>query len=77
LILVDSEAVSVEYPNVFSMLQDLRLMGASNALSVRSGAFSANLLQNLEKYYEYNFRNHENGNFPLTFCIIYFMGWTG
>ena len=52
-------------------------MGASNALSMRSGAFSCNLLQSLGKYFDENLRNLETGNFPLTFCIIYFMGWTG
>lgn len=73
---MDSEAISIEFPNVFSMLQDLRLMGASNALSVRSGAFSGDLLLKLEKYFKDNYRSEKSENFPLTFCIIYFMGWT-
>lgn len=58
------------------MLQDLRLMGASNALSIRSGAFSGKLLSNLEKYFEKTYRTDGSDNFPLTFCIIYFMAWT-
>lgn len=75
--IVDSEAVTVQYPDVASMLLDLRLMGASNALSLRSGGFPVKLLSQLEKHYREHYCKNPGDNLPLTFCIIYFMAWTG
>lgn len=75
--LVDSEAVTVEYPDAASILQDLRLMGGSNALSLRSGGFPLKLLMKLDKHYREHYCKSPGDNLPLTFCIIYFMAWTG
>lgn len=50
-------------------------MGGSNALSLRSGGFSKKNLDNLNRFYNEDFKTDE-GYFPLTFCIIYFMAWT-
>ena len=73
--LVDSEAITVHYPNVPSILKDLRLMGESNALSLRSGGFSLEILERIKNAYDRDYKTEE-GNLPLTFCVIYFMAWT-
>lgn len=73
--LVDSEAVTVQYPDVPSILKDLRLMGESNSLSLRSGGFSLENLARIQNLYDRDYKT-EDGNLPLTFCIIYFMAWT-
>lgn len=73
--LVDSEAITVNYPNLQSVLKDLRMMGESNALSLRSGAITIETLEKLKNIYKKDFEIAE-GYLPLTFCIIYFMAWT-
>ena len=67
--------MTVHYPTVENILKDLRLMGGSNALSLRSGAFPRPILDKLNRYYKDDFKT-EKGHLPLTFCIIYFMAWT-
>ena len=56
-------------------MKDLRLMGESNALSIRSGAISEETLKKLKHLYFTDFGTGEN-YLPLTFCIIYFIAWT-
>ena len=73
--LVDSEAITVNYPNIQNLLKDLRLVGGSNALSIRSGAFPTCVLSQLERIYKQDYGT-QDGYLPLTFCIIYFMAWT-
>lgn len=74
-ILVDSEVITVHYPNIQSILMDLRSMGGSNALLIRSGGFPRIILDNLNTFYNQDFKT-DHGYLPLTFCIIYFMAWT-
>ena len=74
-ILVDSEAITIHYPNIQSILMDLRSMGGSNALLLRSGGFSRTILNNTNRFYNEDFKT-DQGHLPLTFCIIYFMAWT-
>lgn len=65
----------MHYPNIKSILTDLRSMGGSNALSLRSGSFPKTVLDNLNRFYSEDFKTDE-GHMPLTFIIIYFMAWT-
>jgi hypothetical protein len=54
---------------------DLRSMGGSNSLSLRSGGFSKVILDKLNRFYSEDFKTGQ-GYLPLTFCVIYFIAWT-
>lgn len=70
---VDVDRVSVAYPSLKGLVDDLRGMGATNVLSGRSTVpLSRDALRAAEK----GFRRNEGGATTETFEILHFAAWT-
>ena len=72
----DTDIVRVRYANVFSLMQDLRRMGLTNALHDRRKVplRRATLMRTAEIYAE-RFGDAD-GRIPATFEIVWLSGWT-
>ena len=72
---IDSEFVTVTYPNIFKLMVDLRGMGETNIIRNRQKTCSApNLFHKAGKYYADHFSD-EDGQLEATFEIIFLIGW--
>ncbi len=71
----DSERLTVTYPDVLALLQDLRRMGAANILVERSRKpLRRSVLARMSAIYHERF-GLSGGRIPATFEIIYLTGW--
>jgi SAM-dependent methyltransferase len=71
----DSETITVRYANIFSLMSDLRAMGATNVLDERSRRFtSRNLFLKAADVYQRRFSDPD-GKIRATFEIIWLTGW--
>jgi SAM-dependent methyltransferase len=71
----DSETITVRYSNIFSLMADLRAMGATNVLTERSRRFtSRNLFLKAADVYQRRFSDPD-GKIRATFEIIWLTGW--
>jgi SAM-dependent methyltransferase len=71
----DSETITVRYVNIFSLMADLRAMGATNVLTERSRRFtSRNLFLKAAEIYQRRFSDPD-GKIRATFEIIWLTGW--
>ncbi len=72
---VDSDLVTVSYPDPLKLMRELRLMGAGNVLADRlKKPLSKKLLQKVVDIYEREFG--EDGRISASFEIIYMSGWS-
>jgi SAM-dependent methyltransferase len=72
---VDMDRITVNYPDAFTLMKELRKMGESNILFKRSKIFSSKaLMMEVVKNYQEIFAN-EQGRIPATFDILYISGW--
>jgi ubiquinone/menaquinone biosynthesis C-methylase UbiE len=72
---VDTEEITVLYPNFISLVKDLRGMGETNALVKRpQKPLSKKLVSSIEKKYRENFPE-EGGTIKATFEILTLTGW--
>jgi SAM-dependent methyltransferase len=71
----DSETITVRYSNIFSLMADLRAMGATNVLDERSRRFtSRSLFLKAADVYQRRFSDPD-GKIRATFEIIWLTGW--
>jgi SAM-dependent methyltransferase len=71
----DSETITVRYANIFSLMADLRAMGATNVLTERSRRFtSRDLFLKAADVYQQRFSDPD-GKIRATFEIIWLTGW--
>jgi NADH dehydrogenase [ubiquinone] 1 alpha subcomplex assembly factor 5 len=71
---VDSDSVTVSYPDPLKLMQDLRNMGETNALAAGAKGFTRrDVLFSAMEYYEQH-HAHE-GRLPATFELITLTGW--
>ena len=72
---IDSERIVVRYPSAFALLNDLRRMGATNALSERRRApLKRATLTRIAEIYAEKFADAD-GRVRATFEIIWLSGW--
>lgn len=72
---VDSEIVTVTYENMFSLMHDLRGMGATNIILERSRTFSGReFFLHAASHYAKNF-SEPDGKIRASFEIIFVIGW--
>ncbi len=73
---VDSETLTVVYPDPLKLMTDLRGMGETNAAIQRRKSFTrrATLLDGLARYRSAS--ASEDGAVPATFQIVYLSGWS-
>ncbi|KAH9817287.1 S-adenosyl-L-methionine-dependent methyltransferase [Melampsora americana] len=75
---VDIDEVTVHYPSMFELIDDLRWMGESNAIVNRRSFLRRDTLLAAASIYEalYGKTDKEKGTtVPATFQVIYFIGW--
>lgn len=71
----DSDLITVEYPNIFRLMADLRGMGETNALVERNKHFSRrDLFLRAAEIYQERYGN-ASGIIPASFEIITITGW--
>lgn len=72
---VDTDTLTVTYPDMFALMRDLRGMGETNAVAVRSRRFLRRdtLFAAAAKYQE--LYADADGRIPATFQIIWMTGW--
>jgi len=71
---VDTEAVTIHYPDAWTLWHHLRAMGDSHATFGRANADQSTLLAAAAIYREVY--GDAEGNIPATFQVIYFAGWS-
>jgi SAM-dependent methyltransferase len=71
----DGVTQTVSYPNLPTLMIDLRAMGETNALAARRNRFTGrNTLREAAEIYSSNFGG-SNGRIPATFELIFLTGW--
>ncbi|KAF5678901.1 putative methyltransferase [Fusarium heterosporum] len=75
MLTVDVDDIIVDYPDMFTLMQDLQAMGEGNAVLGREmGAISRDVLLAGDAIYR-ELHGNPDGSIPATFRIIYMMGW--
>lgn len=75
MLTVDVDDIIVDYPDTFSLMQDLQAMGESNAILGREmGPIGRDILLANDAIYR-QLHGNEDGTIPATFRIIYMIGW--
>lgn len=71
---VDVDEVTIHYPSIFELMDDLRGMGESNAVSLRRPHLSRDTLLAADAIYR-ALHGNEDGTLPATFQVIFAIGW--
>ncbi len=72
---VDSEILTVTYPNLLALMRDLKGMGESNALAHRDKSFTGkNLFIRAEEIYRQRY-GEADGRLRASFEILFLIGW--
>lgn len=73
---IDSEIITVTYPNMFKLMKDLRGMGETNIIKERSKKYPGrDFFNHAAQYYEQHFAE-KDGRIHATFEIIFLIGWS-
>ena len=77
---VDTETITVSYPDMFKLMADLRGMGETGAVSGRRKNFTRrDVMMRAAEYYAEKFAGQDDvgeGRIPATFDIIYLTAWS-
>ncbi|KAG8970594.1 hypothetical protein FRC05_000530 [Tulasnella sp. 425] len=74
LLTVDTDEVTVAYPSMWELLEDLRDMGESNAVVERRHFLRRDTLLAASSIYK-ALHGNEDGTIPATFEVVYMIGW--
>jgi len=74
LLTVDIDEIKVAYPSMWELLEDLRDMGESNAVTGRRPFLRRDTLVAASSIYK-ELHGNEDGTIPATFQVIYLIGW--
>lgn len=75
LIVTDIDSITVTYPDLYSLIRDIRGMGETNALIDRPKTFTTRkLLEHAEKLYKNTFSD-QRGKLVATYQVLYLAGW--
>ena len=73
---VDSDTITVTYPDALALMRDLRGMGESNVLRERRAVFTRRAtLMSAVAHYRNMFGDESGGRIPATFQVLYLTGW--
>lgn len=75
LLTVDTDHITVNYPSIFEVIEDLKAMGESNCTLKRAHMLSRDTLIAAGAIYQELYGN-EDGTVPATFEVVFFVGWT-
>jgi len=71
---VDYDEITIDYPSMFELMEDLKGMGESNAAWNRKSVLRRESLMAAAAIYK-SMYGHEDGTIPATFQILYMIGW--
>lgn len=74
LLTIDVDDITVGYPDMYALLEDLKQMGESNAIISRPAAITRDHLAAANAVYK-EMHGDDDGSIPATFRIIYMIGW--
>ena len=75
---VDTDLITVEYPDARALLRHLQGMGETNAAVLRQqGPLRRAVLDRACEYYHDTYGDPSDGSVPATFQVIYMIGWHG
>jgi malonyl-CoA O-methyltransferase len=70
---MDAERFTLTYPDVYALMNELKLLGAHNAASGRNRSLTGKgRLRSMTEAYE---RHRDNGTLPATFEVVYGLAW--
>jgi SAM-dependent methyltransferase len=73
---IDSEIVTVTYPDMFALLKDIRLMGEGNAIIARDKKYPGReFFARAAAHYAENF-SEADGRIRASFEVIFLIGWS-
>ncbi|RGP61658.1 putative methyltransferase [Fusarium sporotrichioides] len=75
MLTVDIDDIIVDYPDMFTLMQDLQAMGEGNAVIGREmGAIQRDVLLAANAIYK-ELHGNPDGTIPATFRVLYMIGW--
>jgi NADH dehydrogenase [ubiquinone] 1 alpha subcomplex assembly factor 5 len=75
LLTVDVDDIIIDFPDMFTLMEDLQAMGESNAILAREGnGIRRDVLAAGNAIYK-ELHGNEDGSVPATFRLIYMIGW--
>ena len=75
LLTVDVDDIVIDFPDTYTLMQDLQAMGENNAVLLRDMApIQRDVLLAAEGIYR-ELHGNEDGSLPATFRLIYLIGW--
>jgi|EP00945_MAST-04E_sp_MAST-4E-sp1_P006388 NADH dehydrogenase [ubiquinone] 1 alpha subcomplex assembly factor 5 len=72
---IDTDIITIEYPDAFVLMEHLQGMGENNAVLTRREHVSRDTMLAAASVYQSLYGN-EDGSVPATFQIIYMIGWS-
>ncbi|CDK28562.1 unnamed protein product [Kuraishia capsulata CBS 1993] len=75
LLTVDVEEIVVAYPDMWSMMRDLQLMGESNSILQMPTMLDRDMLLAAEPIYRAMHGDEKDGSLPATFRLVFMIGW--
>lgn len=74
MVTIDVEEIIVDFPNIFTMMEDLQLMGENNANKQGFERIDRDVLISAQAIYS-KFYGDEGAGLPLTFRVMFMIGW--
>ncbi|KAF1330510.1 Atpase, partial [Globisporangium splendens] len=72
---VDTDFITVDYPDAFVLMEDLQGMGENNAVQSKGALVTRDSLLAAASIYQAMYANPD-GSVPATFQVIYMIGWS-
>lgn len=72
---IDVDEITVYYPDAFTLMHHLQMMGESSALTDARGIISKETIYGAAAIYDSLYYDEEKKGIPATFQIIYAIGW--
>uniref|UniRef100_K3X8I6 Methyltransferase type 11 domain-containing protein n=1 Tax=Globisporangium ultimum (strain ATCC 200006 / CBS 805.95 / DAOM BR144) TaxID=431595 RepID=K3X8I6_GLOUD len=72
---VDTDFITVDYPDAFVLMEDLQGMGENNAVQSKGAPVTRDSLLAAASIYQAMYANPD-GSVPATFQVIYMIGWS-
>lgn len=71
---IDFDEITIDYPSIFELMEDLKGMGENNATWQRKSVLHRDTLFAASAIYQAMYGN-EDGSIPATYQILYMIGW--
>ncbi|CCH41261.1 putative methyltransferase [Wickerhamomyces ciferrii] len=79
MVTIDVEEIIINYPNIFTIMEDLQLMGENSANKISNDILSKEVLLSAQAIYEKFHGEYDDVSgktyLPLTFRLMFMIGW--